>query len=122
MNNYSCGKLLFYCKCKAMKCDWILSAEQLVIPVLKWVRGEPLSQDNWVELFCMIGLSKSMTLEKLTFGDLVAHSDGIINNADALKVMSSLCLHRSTILSMLFVYMFCCIFPHFAFNHSTKFT
>lgn len=61
-------------------------AEQLVIPVLKWVRGEPLSQDNWVELFCMIGLPKSMTLEKLTFGDLIAHSDAIISNADALKV------------------------------------
>jgi len=60
--------------------------EQLVIPVLKWVRGEPLSQDNWVELFCMIGLPKSMTLEKLTFGDLIAHSDAIINSADALKV------------------------------------
>ena len=59
---------------------------QLVIPVLKWVRGEPLSQDNWVELFCMIGLPKSMTLEKLTFGDLIAHSDAIINSADALKV------------------------------------
>jgi len=60
--------------------------EQLVIPVLKWVRGEPLSQDNWVELFCMIGLPKSMTLEKLTFGDLIAHSDAIIDSADALKV------------------------------------
>ena len=57
-----------------------------MIPVLKWVRGEPLSQDNWVELFCMIGLPKSMALEKLTFGDLIAHSDAIINSADALKV------------------------------------
>jgi len=27
-----------------------------------------------------------MTLEKLTFGDLIAHSDAIIINADALKV------------------------------------
>lgn len=27
-----------------------------------------------------------MTLEKLTFGDVIAHSDGIIINADALKV------------------------------------
>jgi len=61
-------------------------AEQLVIPVLKWVRGEPLSQDNWIELFCIIGLPKTMTLEKLTFGDLIAHSDAIINSADALKV------------------------------------
>jgi len=66
--------------------NWLDVAEQLVIPVLKWVRGEPLSQDNWVELFCMIGLPKSMTLEKLTFGDLIAHSDAIINSADALKV------------------------------------
>ena len=57
-----------------------------MVPVLKWVRGEPLSQDNWVELFHLIGLPKSMTLEKLTFGDIIAHSEGIINNADALKV------------------------------------
>jgi len=65
----------------------------LVIPVLKWVRGEPLSQDNWVELFCMIGLPKSMTLDRLTFGDLIAHSDAIINSADALKVMCAFWLH-----------------------------
>ena len=45
-----------------------------------------MSQDNWVELFHLIGLPKSMTLEKLTFGDLIAHSDAIIINADALKV------------------------------------
>jgi hypothetical protein len=31
-----------------------------------------------------------MTLDKLTFGDLIAHSDAIIVNADALKVGAAL--------------------------------
>jgi len=80
---------------------------QLVIPVLKWVRGEPLSQDNWVELFCMIGLPKSMTLEKLTFGDLIAHSDAIINSADALKVRRRRMLYLLAVLFALCYHFYC---------------
>ena len=57
-----------------------------MIPVLKWVRGEPLSPDNWTELFHLIGMPRGMTLEKLTFGDIIAHSEGILNNAEAIKV------------------------------------
>lgn len=45
-----------------------------------------MSSDNWIELFRLIGIPKGMTLEKLTFGDIISHSDGIINSADALKV------------------------------------
>lgn len=59
---------------------------QGVLPVLKWVRGEPLSQDHWLELFRMLGMPKGTTLEKLTFGDIIAVSDAIIINATALKV------------------------------------
>ena len=54
--------------------------------MLKWVRGEPLSQDHWLELFRMLGLPRTMTLEKLTFGDILGVADAIILNADVLKV------------------------------------
>ena len=56
------------------------------MPVLKWVRGEPLSQDHWLELFRLIGLPRTMTLEKLTFGDILGVAGAIIINAEALKV------------------------------------
>ncbi|CAH1776602.1 unnamed protein product [Owenia fusiformis] len=59
-----------------------------VLPVLKWVRGEPLSQDHWLELFRLVRLPRGTTLEKLTFGDILGCSDEIIKNADALKELN----------------------------------
>ena len=56
------------------------------MPVLKWVRGEPLSQDHWMELFRLLKMPKGTTLEKLNFGHILAASDHIIANADTLKV------------------------------------
>ncbi|KAJ8297986.1 LOW QUALITY PROTEIN: hypothetical protein KUTeg_024517 [Tegillarca granosa] len=56
-----------------------------VLPVLKWVRGEPLSQDHWLELFRLLHMPRGTTLEKLNFGHILNASDGIIQNADALK-------------------------------------
>ena len=58
-----------------------------MIPVLKWVRGEPLSQDHWLEMFRLLGLPKGTTLEKLTFGDIVSVADAIVVNAAAIKVL-----------------------------------
>ena len=60
--------------------------DQNVLPVLKWVRGEPLSQDHWMELFRMLNMPKGTTLEKLNFGHVLTASDEIIRQADALKV------------------------------------
>ena len=57
-----------------------------MLPVLKWVRGEPLSQDHWSDLFRILGLPRTMTLEKLTFGDVIKVADKIIENADEIKV------------------------------------
>ena len=57
-----------------------------VLPVLKWVRGEPLSQDHWMELFRLLHMPRGTTLEKLNFGHVLNASDEIIRNADALKV------------------------------------
>ncbi|ESO93665.1 hypothetical protein LOTGIDRAFT_209197 [Lottia gigantea] len=59
-----------------------------VLPVLKWVRGEPLSQDHWLELFRLLHMPKGTTLEKLNFGQIIAVSDQIIINADALKELN----------------------------------
>ena len=63
---------------------------QNVLPVLKWVRGEPLSQDHWLELFRILHMPKGTTLENLNFGHILAASDHIIENADALKVSNDL--------------------------------
>ncbi|XP_022324921.2 cytoplasmic dynein 2 heavy chain 1-like isoform X2 [Crassostrea virginica] len=59
-----------------------------VLPVLKWVRGEPLSQDHWMELFRLLHMPKGTTLEKLNFGHVLNASDEIIRNADALKELN----------------------------------
>lgn len=52
---------------------------QMLYPLLKYVRGEVLSPDHWHELFRMLGLPRGTTLEKLTFGDIVAVSDAILS-------------------------------------------
>lgn len=57
-----------------------------MLPVLKWVRGEPLSQDHWLDLFRLVGLPRGTTLEKLTFGHILDARDSIISNAAQLKV------------------------------------
>ncbi|CAL1541204.1 unnamed protein product [Lymnaea stagnalis] len=59
-----------------------------VLPVLKWVRGEPLSQDHWMEMFRLLQMPRGTTLEKLTFGNILAVSDNIIRNADAIKELN----------------------------------
>uniref|UniRef100_H3AMW9 Uncharacterized protein n=1 Tax=Latimeria chalumnae TaxID=7897 RepID=H3AMW9_LATCH len=56
-----------------------------VVPVLKYVRGEHLSQDHWLDLFRLLGLPRGTTLEKLLFGDLLKVADIIVENASELK-------------------------------------
>ncbi|XP_028817493.1 cytoplasmic dynein 2 heavy chain 1 isoform X3 [Denticeps clupeoides] len=60
-----------------------------LVPVLKYVRGEHLSQDHWLDLFRILGLPRGTTLEKLLFGDLVRVSDAIIDKALELKDLNS---------------------------------
>ncbi|KAK3752586.1 hypothetical protein QZH41_006671 [Actinostola sp. cb2023] len=60
-----------------------------VVPLLKYVRGEALSQDHWLELFRFLKMPKGTTLEKLTFGDVLEVSDLIVTHADALKELNS---------------------------------
>ena len=59
---------------------------QNVVPLLKYVRGEALSPDHWLELFRLLKMPKGTILDKLTFGDVLESADQIIINADTLKV------------------------------------
>ena len=62
---------------------------QMLLPLLKYVRGEVLSPDHWHELFRMLGMPRGTTLEKLTFGDIVSVTDAIVNNTEGLKELFS---------------------------------
>lgn len=58
----------------------------MIIPLLKYVRGEHLSPDHWLDLFRLLGLPRGTTLEGLLFGDLLKVADAIIEKAKELKV------------------------------------
>ncbi|CAB1349241.1 unnamed protein product [Coregonus sp. 'balchen'] len=60
-----------------------------LVPVLKYVRGEHLSQDHWLDLFRLLGLPKGTTLERLTFWDLLSVADTITDRALELKDLNS---------------------------------
>ncbi|KAL2095874.1 hypothetical protein ACEWY4_008022 [Coilia grayii] len=60
-----------------------------LVPVLKYVRGEQLSQDHWLDLFRLLGLPRGTTLEGLLFGDLLRVSDAIVEKALELKDLNS---------------------------------
>ncbi|XP_044933442.1 cytoplasmic dynein 2 heavy chain 1 isoform X4 [Mustela putorius furo] len=60
-----------------------------VIPILKYVRGEHLSPDHWLDLFRLLGLPRGTSLEKLLFGDLLRVADVIVAKASDLKDLNS---------------------------------
>uniref|UniRef100_A0A7M5UV62 Cytoplasmic dynein 2 heavy chain 1 n=1 Tax=Clytia hemisphaerica TaxID=252671 RepID=A0A7M5UV62_9CNID len=60
-----------------------------LMPVLKYVRGEPLSTDHWMELFRMVKMPKGTTLEKLLFADVLNACDEIIAHRDDLKELNN---------------------------------
>ncbi|XP_028320044.1 cytoplasmic dynein 2 heavy chain 1 isoform X2 [Gouania willdenowi] len=60
-----------------------------VVPVLKYVRGEHLSQDHWLDMFRLLGLPRGTTLERLTFNDLLSVASIIIEKALELKDLNS---------------------------------
>uniref|UniRef100_G3VCU8 Dynein cytoplasmic 2 heavy chain 1 n=1 Tax=Sarcophilus harrisii TaxID=9305 RepID=G3VCU8_SARHA len=59
---------------------------KMVVPVLKYVRGEHLSPDHWLDLFRLLGLPRGTSLEKLLFGDLLRVAETIVAKASDLKV------------------------------------
>ncbi|CAF0783257.1 unnamed protein product [Rotaria sordida] len=66
-----------------------IESYRLTTPLFKWVRGEALSTDHWSELFRILKLSRSITLEKLTFGDILRAKDEIMNNSEQLKDLNA---------------------------------
>ncbi|XP_076002176.1 cytoplasmic dynein 2 heavy chain 1 isoform X2 [Genypterus blacodes] len=60
-----------------------------LVPVLKYVRGEHLSQDHWLDMFRLLGLPRGTTLERLTFNDLLSVAATIIEKALELKDLNS---------------------------------
>ncbi|NWH26647.1 DYHC2 protein, partial [Grus americana] len=60
-----------------------------IIPLLKYIRGEHLSPDHWLDLFRLLGLPRGTTLEGLLFGDLLKVTDAIIEKAMELKDLNS---------------------------------
>ena len=54
--------------------------------MLKYVRGDHLSQDHWLDMFRLLGLPRGTTLERLTFSDLLSVAGTIVDKALELKV------------------------------------
>lgn len=65
---------------------FVLFFTKIIHPLLKFVRGEHLSSDHWLDMFRLLKLPRGTTLEKLIFGDIIKVADEIIANADAIKV------------------------------------
>ncbi|KAH0625160.1 hypothetical protein JD844_033332 [Phrynosoma platyrhinos] len=62
---------------------------KMTLPVLKYVRGEHLSPDHWLDLFRILGLPRGTSLESLVFGDLLKIADIIVEKAAELKDLNS---------------------------------
>ncbi|CAL8361611.1 unnamed protein product [Merluccius merluccius] len=58
-------------------------------PVLKYVRGDHLSQDHWLDMFRLLGLPRGTTLERLSFSDLLSVAGTIVDKALELKDLNS---------------------------------
>lgn len=59
---------------------------QQALPLLKYLRGDVFSAEHWVEFFRMIGFDPQVvTVDKLTFGQLVAAAGAIVANESSIR-------------------------------------
>ncbi|CAF1667385.1 unnamed protein product, partial [Adineta ricciae] len=79
-----------------------IESYRLLAPLFKWVRGETLSPDHWLELFRILKLPRGTTLEKLTFGDIIRAKDEIMNNSGQLKDLNARAQAEHTIREALY--------------------
>ncbi|KAJ8027756.1 Cytoplasmic dynein 2 heavy chain 1 [Holothuria leucospilota] len=56
-----------------------------IIPVLKYISSDVFTQEHWADMFRMLKMPRNTALDRLTFGHIVAASDHILANAEALK-------------------------------------
>lgn len=45
-----------------------LEKYRTMLPALKFVRGEVFSDKHWIEMYSLLGIPTSITVDKLTFG------------------------------------------------------
>lgn len=57
----------------------------MILPLLKYVRGEMFSEKHWLEMFGILGIP-SKSVELLTFADFLDVKERIAANANALQV------------------------------------
>ena len=62
---------------------------RIITPLFKWVRGEALSPDHWLELFRILKMPRGTMIERLTFGDILKARQEIANNAEQLKDLNT---------------------------------
>ena len=43
----------------------------MVIPLLKYVRGDSFSDKHWVEMYNILGIPSGIAVDVLTFGELL---------------------------------------------------
>ncbi|XP_071846316.1 cytoplasmic dynein 2 heavy chain 1-like isoform X2 [Apostichopus japonicus] len=56
-----------------------------IIPILKYISSDVFTQEHWADMYRMLKMPRNTALDRLTFGHIVAASDHILVNADALK-------------------------------------
>ncbi|XP_065833043.1 cytoplasmic dynein 2 heavy chain 1-like isoform X2 [Oscarella lobularis] len=62
---------------------------QELAPLLKYVRGDVLSPEHWMELFHLVGLPRGTSLDKLAFSDILSVSDVIVAKSSEIKELNS---------------------------------
>jgi len=62
----------------------------VILPLLKYVRGEMFSEKHWLEMFGILGIP-SKSVELLTFADFLDVKERIAANANALQVRMYSC-------------------------------
>uniref|UniRef100_UPI00358EC9AE cytoplasmic dynein 2 heavy chain 1-like n=1 Tax=Myxine glutinosa TaxID=7769 RepID=UPI00358EC9AE len=61
---------------------------RMLVPTLKFVRGEHLSTDHWLDLFRMLDLPRGTILERLTFKDILNVADTVVSRTAELKELN----------------------------------
>lgn len=57
----------------------------MILPLLKYVRGDMFSEKHWLEMFGILGIP-SKSVELLTFADFLDVKERIAANANSLQV------------------------------------
>ncbi len=59
---------------------------QTMIPLLKYLSSDVYTEEHWHDMFRMLKMPQGTSLDRLTFGSILACSDDIVAHATELKV------------------------------------